>query len=150
MYGGSGGSPAGSPSSRTLPAAVRRSARRAHDRAAGSARDEFSPGRRRREGRASASQTPPSSALQQQYLHGSARRPPQPEAGRDDAGVVDDDELTGQLAGQVGEDAMPDLSRLAAVDKQARLVAVLRRVLGDQLGRQLVVELGADLIRRPE
>ena len=58
-----------------------------------------------------------------------------------DAGVVDDDERVARLLGKLGERAMPDRAGRTLVDEQARGVAPLRRVLGDQLRRQVVVEL---------
>ncbi len=59
-----------------------------------------------------------------------------------DARVVHDDELSAELVRQVAEAAVPDGARRALVDEQARLVAPLGRRLRDQVGRELVIQLG--------
>ena len=66
---------------------------------------------------------------------------------RHDARVVDDDELAVQLVRQLGEPPVPHRAGRPLVDEQPRRVAPRRRLLRDQLGRQLVVQLG-DVHRR--
>ncbi len=63
------------------------------------------------------------------------------EAGGDDAGVVEDEEVTGRKeARQVGEGVVADLARRAAQHQQARGVAARGGLLGDQLLGQVVIE----------
>ena len=108
-----------------------------------SAASSTSPSRSRRAGRTSASHVRRSglARLEQQDLGRAARRPPQPQAGRDDLRLVDDDDVAvAQQVGQVGDGAV--LGRRAPpVDEQAGGVARLDRHLGDARRRQLVVEL---------
>ena len=60
----------------------------------------------------------------------------------DDARVVDDAErVRRQQLGQLAEDVMRHLTGRARVDEQPRCVPALGRLLRDQLGRQVVVEL---------
>src|SRR5205085_2131010 len=60
-----------------------------------------------------------------------------------DARVVDDDELARrELLRQLREPPVANLSGRAFVDEQPGLVAQLQRMLGDQLRRKVVVELG--------
>ena len=61
----------------------------------------------------------------------------------DDTRVVRDHELAPrELLGELREAPVPHLAGRPLVDEQARVVAPLERPLRDQLGRQLVVELG--------
>ena len=53
-----------------------------------------------------------------------------------------------QLVRQLGEPPVPHRPGRALVDEQPRRVPPRRRLLRDQLGRQLVVQLG-DVHRRP-
>ena len=81
--------------------------------------------------------------LEQEDLRLAAGRTANAEARGDDARVVDDHERrAGQLVGQVAEVPVSDGPGGAIVDEKARLVAALERPLGDQLGREVVVELG--------
>ena len=100
-----------------------------------------SPARSRREGRASASQTLVPESLDEEHLDRAARLPAKREARGDDARVVDDRQVPRELLGQLGERPLPDVAGAAVVDEQPRRVAPLRRPLGDQLGRQRVVEV---------
>ena len=130
MYGGSGGSPSRLAVEAHPPAAV---AERLEQLDRARAR---SPARSRRDGRASASQMPSPSGS----TSSTSAAPPlsrrRCEARRDDLGVVDDDELAGELVGQVGERAMADVARRAVVDEQPRGVAPVGGMLRDQLGRE--------------
>ena len=81
--------------------------------------------------------------LNEENLGLAAGRPLQPQPRRDDASVVDDDELAAELLGQVSEPAMTSIPALPLVDQQPRLVAPLGRVLRDQLLGQRVLELGS-------
>ena len=76
--------------------------------------------------------------LEEQHL---ALRPLEPDPRRNDAGVVHDHELAGQLVRELGERSVPHQPRGTLVDEEPRGVAARRRVLRDQLRRQLVVEL---------
>jgi hypothetical protein len=80
--------------------------------------------------------------LEQQHLHGAAARPPQREARRHDARVVDDDERLAQLLLEVGEPPVPQLPARAIDDEQPGPVAPVGGMLRDQLLRQLVVQIG--------
>ena len=79
--------------------------------------------------------------FEQQHLAGTAGGPAQPQAGRDDPRVVDDDEVARpQQVGQVADVAV--LRRGAAtVDEQPGGVAWLDRLLGDQRRVEVVVEV---------
>jgi hypothetical protein len=77
----------------------------------------------------------------EEQLEPPARRPPAAHARGDDARVVHHEQVAGpQHAGQV---AHVRVARLAAAlrDQQPRAVALRRRLLGDQLGRQRIVEV---------
>ena len=64
------------------------------------------------------------------------------QAGLDDAGVVQDQRIAGaHQVGQVGELQVAQPSRGIEVQQPAR-AAPGRRVLGDQPGRQRIVEIG--------
>ena len=67
-------------------------------------------------------------------------RPFEPDAGRNDAGVIDDGELARELGRQIGEGAMADGTARTLVDEQPGGVPPLGRVLCDQLPRKVVVE----------
>ena len=132
MYGGSGVSPAGSPWRRSAPAALAEMLEQLDvavpppgaQAASSAGRD--------------ASQSAVAERLEQQHL---AARALERQARRKHARVVDDDELAGELLRQLGEDAVPHLVPAAVVDEQPRRVAPGRRMLGDQLRGQVVVEL---------
>ncbi len=132
MYGGSGVSPAGSPVSRSR---QRPSPRCSSSSTGPYVRPGAEPPGRPREPLPEVAAEP----LEQQHL---AARPLDPDPGRHDARVVDDDERAAGLLGQVGERAVADRAGRPLVDEQARGVAPGGRVLGDQLRRQVVVELG--------
>ena len=77
--------------------------------------------------------------LEQEHL---AARPLDPDPRRHDPRVVHDRERPRrQLVRQVAEDAVAHLPAGPRVDEQPRLVPPLRRLLRDQLRRQVVVEL---------
>ncbi len=76
-------------------------------------------------------------ALEEQHL---AARSLDRDPCRDDARVVHDRQRVDQF-GQLTEDAMLDLPGRSRVDEQPRFVSLRRRVLGDQLRRQVIVEL---------
>ena len=83
---------------------------------------------------------------QEQELEAAACGPAEEGACRQHARVVAHQQVAGpQQRGQVGEvtvlDALPTGRRAAIADQQAGGVARLGRMLGDQLGRQLVVQL---------
>ena len=79
--------------------------------------------------------------FEQQHLGLAARRPSEPQAGRDDPRLVDDDDVpAAEEIGQVGNGAVLRRGR-TAVDEQARRVARFDRHLGDRFRRQRVVEL---------
>ena len=80
-------------------------------------------------------------SLDEQHLHLPARFPPKREAGGDDARVVDDRQVSPELLGKLCERPLPDVAGAAFVDEQPRRVAPLSRPLGDQLGRERVVEV---------
>jgi hypothetical protein len=64
------------------------------------------------------------------------------DAGGDDTRVVDDDQLPApQFLRKIYEAPVTNLAGLALEDEQSRLVPSFRGVLGDQLGRKLVLEL---------
>ena len=132
MYGGSGASPSGSPSSRTR----QRPSPRCSSSSIAPCR---SPAFSLRVGRASASHSPPALGLEQQHL---ALRPLDPDPRRDDPRVVDDGELPRELLRQLREPAVPNVAGRAVVDEQPRGVAAFGRMLRDQLRGQVVVELG--------
>ena len=75
--------------------------------------------------------------LQQQHL---TLRPLDPDPSRHDARVVHDGELAGELVRQLGEDAMADGAARPVVDEQPGGVPPSRRLLGDQLRREVVIE----------
>ena len=78
-------------------------------------------------------------ALEQQHL---AARPLDPDPRRHDACVVDDGERPGrQRVRELAENGLAHLAGRARVDEQARLVTPLRRVLRNQLGGEVVIEL---------
>ena len=80
--------------------------------------------------------------LEQEDLGLAARRPAHAKPSRNDARVVDDDERgLGELGGQVTEVPVTHGPRRALVHEKAGLVAPVERPLGDQLGREVVVEL---------
>ena len=83
--------------------------------------------------------------LEEEHL--AARRVDRDACG-DDARVVQDDELAVQLPRQVGETPVADRAGRAVVDEEPRGVAPRRRLLRDQLGRQLVVQR-SDVHRGP-
>ena len=58
------------------------------------------------------------------------------------SGVVDDDERTADLLGEVAERPVRNTPAGPVEDEQPRSVPPVARTLGDQLGRQVVVELG--------
>ncbi len=63
------------------------------------------------------------------------------EAGGDDGGVVAEEGVArSKVFRQVAEVPVGDGAQVAVHDEQARLVAALRRLLGDQALRQRVVE----------
>lgn len=80
--------------------------------------------------------------LEKQDLDRASGRPAEPKPRGHDARVVDDDELVGEELRELGEDEMLDRGRIPPVHEQPRSVAVLERMLRDQIGRQLVVEKG--------
>ena len=131
MYGGSGVSPAGSPS--------RRRRQRPSPRCSSSSTGPYRrPALSRRVGRASASHVPSS-------RRSSRSTSPRGDSigilRRHDLRVVDDDELPGQLVRQLSDGAMANRAGRALVDEQPRRVATLGRMLRDQLRRQLVFQL---------
>src|SRR4029453_260189 len=67
---------------------------------------------------------------------------PESQPRRDHARLVHDDELAVELLGELREPPVPHLAGGAIEHHEPRLVAPLGRVLGDQLGRQLVLEPG--------
>ena len=71
-----------------------------------------------------------------------AARALEPDSRGHDARVVHDDERVPDLVREVREPPVADRPGRALVDEQPRLVASLRRVLRDQLRRQVVVEHG--------
>src|SRR5262249_42106836 len=77
-------------------------------------------------------------SLEQQHLAaGRGDRDPR----RHDLRVVDDEERPLQLLGQLGAGGVAAGAGPAPVEEEARRVAAVRRMLRDQLRRQLVVEL---------
>ena len=130
MYGGSGASPAGSPSSRSR----QRPSPSGSSSSTGPSRW---PGRSLRDGRASAFPRPVrAEPLEQQHLGLAPARALEPQPRRQHARVVDDDERPlGELVRQLVEAAVPDLAARAVVDEQPRRVPPLERVLRDQLLR---------------
>ena len=132
MYGGSGASPSGSPSSRTR----QRPSPRCSSSSTGAVPAPcLEPSRRARE------REPLTVALvlEQEHL---ALRLLDPDPRRHDSRVVDDRKLTRELVRQLGEPPVPDRAGRAVVDEEAGGVAALGRMLGDQLRGQVVVELG--------
>ena len=116
MYGGSGASPAGSPSSRSSPAALAErlqqlDRRRAAARAAACATGARAP-----------SQVPfVAEPLEQQHLGLAPARPLEPQPRRQHARVVDDDERPlGELGRQLVEAPVPRLAARAVVDEEPR------------------------------
>jgi hypothetical protein len=90
--------------------------------------------------------------LEEEHLRLPARLPPHADARGDDAGVVHDDErAVGKLRTEVAEAPVPDLAGGPVDHQQPGFVASLERSLGDQLGREVIVELrGSHAIRRQE
>ncbi len=82
-----------------------------------------------------------SESLDEEQLDRAARLPAKRESRGDDARVVDDRQVARELLAELGERPLPDVAGAAVVDEQPRRVAPLRRPLGDQLGRQRVVEV---------
>ena len=80
--------------------------------------------------------------LDEQHLDLSPARPARTQPRRHDARVVHDREVTRQLVREVGERPVPHLPGRTVEHEQARGVAPCRRMLGDQVGREVVVELG--------
>jgi hypothetical protein len=80
--------------------------------------------------------------LEEQNLHSSTRGPPKSQPRRHNAAVVDHDELVAEEPWEVREARVLDGGRVTPVHQQPRRVAWLDRLLGDQLRRQVVVELG--------
>jgi hypothetical protein len=69
------------------------------------------------------------------------------EAGFDDAGVVQDDEISfAKVAWEIGEEAMLDGSGGAVKDEHARGVAALGRTAGDEFGRKVVVVVADEAV----
>ena len=135
MYGGSGASPAGAPSSRT-------SQRPSPRCSTSSTAPSRIPGRRRlrRPGERLPEAVP--DRLQQEDLGLAPGRPPHAQPRRDDAGVVDDDErAAGKLLREVAEAPVPRLAGRPVVHEEPGVVAPRQRALGDQLRREVVVEL---------
>ena len=133
MYGGSGVSPAGSPSSLSAPAALAEVLEQL-DRP-------VPPPRPQPPGRAGERLPDPvAERLEQEHL---ALRALDRDPRGHDPRVVDDDERIADLRRKIARTcgARPGPQR-TVVDEQPRLVAPLGRVLRDQLGRQVVVELG--------
>ena len=60
----------------------------------------------------------------------------------DDARVVDHHEVVAGFLGELGERAVPGLPGPTIVHEKPRRVAPLGGSLGDELGREVVVELG--------
>ena len=130
MYGGSGASPAGSPSRR-------RRQRPSPSGSSSSTGPSRCPGRSLRDGPREPFPGPVrAEPLEQQHLRLAPARPLEPQPRRQHARVVDDDERPlGKLDGQLVEAPVPRLAARAVVDEQARRVAPLERVLRDQLLR---------------
>ena len=84
---------------------------------------------------------PPALGPQEEAFPLSAGRgPAADESSRHDAGVVDDDEITGaEELRQVADVAVRDAAVGPPHDEQPRRRAVGERLLRDQLGRQMVV-----------
>jgi hypothetical protein len=78
-------------------------------------------------------------ALEQQHF---AARRLQRDPRRHDLRVVDDHELAVELLGQLGEPAMPHRTGCAVIHKEPRPVPARRRMLRDQLLRELVIQVG--------
>ena len=132
MYGGSGAWPAGSPFRRTR---QRPSPRCSSSSTGAEAAPRLQSPRRPRE----RLPLPIADLLEQQHL---AARLLDRDPRRDDPGVVDDDKRVADLPCKVGESAVSGDAGRALVDQQPRLVAPQRRMLGDQLGREVVLQLG--------
>ena len=128
MYGGSGASPAGSPSSRSR----QRPSPSGSSSSTGPSR---CPGRSLRDGRASPSQVPFSPSRSSSSTSASpAARALEPQPRRQHARVVHDDERPlGELGRQLVEAAVPRLAARAVVDEEPRGIPPLGRVLRDQL-----------------
>ena len=78
---------------------------------------------------------------EQQAFDGAAGRARGVEAGGDDGGVVAEKRVArAQVGGQVAEMPVFQPARLPVHDQQARRIAPLRRLLGDEPLRQRVVE----------
>ena len=77
--------------------------------------------------------------LEGRYSHGGANAE---ETGGHDAGVVQDEEVAGaEEGGEVADVVVREGASLAGDNQQAGGVAGLDRLLGDQLGGQVVVEV---------
>ena len=95
-----------------------------------------SPARTRREGRA-----PAFERLHEEHLDLSAGLTAGAQPRRHDARVVDDRQVPCKLVREVGEPPVPHLPSRTVDYEQARSIAARRRMLGDQVGREVVVEL---------
>ncbi len=82
---------------------------------------------------------PVSERLEQQHL---AFRPRDRNPRGNDSRVVDDDQLVAQKPWKIGDFTVPGTAEIAVVDEEPSLVASLSRMLGDQLRRKVVVQLG--------
>jgi hypothetical protein len=81
-----------------------------------------------------------------------ARHPATEQPCRKHAGVVDDDEIAGaQESGKRGDVGVDNGPAVAIESQQARRAAVRRRLLRDQFGRKVEVELtDVHLVDRPD
>ena len=79
--------------------------------------------------------------LEEEHLGVATALAPQAQPRGQHARVVDDHERLAELSGQVAERSVPDRTGSALEDEQLRFVATLERMLRDQLGRKVVVEL---------
>jgi len=78
--------------------------------------------------------------LHEHRLGRSAGLAAQPEAARDDPGVVEDRQLAFEQLGKIPDDVVLDGVRSSPMDEQPGAVARLDGTLRDELARQLVVE----------
>ena len=120
MYGGSGGSPAGSPSRQDAPAPL---AERLEQLDGAEPLAGAQPARRARE----CLPDPAAERFDEEHLGVAAGRALHAQAGGHDLRVVDDDELAVELVRQVGERPVADGARGALVDEQPRGVAPRRQ-----------------------
>jgi hypothetical protein len=86
--------------------------------------------------------TPPAEALHQQHFDRAARLPAKLQARSDDPRVVDDRQVVLDELGKIGECTVFDGARRPSIDEEPRRVPPLGRPLRDELGREVVVELG--------